>query len=70
MISVAQSAENDDLRVELGGQAIELANRQGVGGTGFGFLAAAIVLFLVFGSLLAMLLPLVTRASRSAPASR
>ncbi len=60
VISVAQSAENDNVRVELGGQAIELANRQGVGGTGFGFLAAAVVLFLVFGSLLGMLLPLVT----------
>ena len=31
VISVAQSAENDNVRVELGGQAIELANRQGVG---------------------------------------
>jgi putative drug exporter of the RND superfamily len=60
VISVAKSVEKNGPRVELGGQAIELANQQGVGGTGFGFLAAAVVLFLVFGSLFGMLLPLVT----------
>jgi RND superfamily putative drug exporter len=60
LISTARTAESEALQVELGGQAIEQANQQGVGGTGFGFLAAAVVLFLVFGSLLGMLLPLVT----------
>jgi RND superfamily putative drug exporter len=60
VISVAKGASSGDVRVELGGQAIEAANQQGVGGTGFGFLAAAIVLFLVFGSIFGMLLPLVT----------
>ncbi|MEN3282974.1 MAG: putative drug exporter of the superfamily [Solirubrobacteraceae bacterium] len=59
VIATAKRVAGGGVRVELGGQAIEAANQQGVGGTGFGFLAAAIVLFLVFGSLLGMLLPLV-----------
>jgi RND superfamily putative drug exporter len=59
-VATAKGVEGHGVRVELGGQAIEAANQQGVGGTGFGFLAAAVVLFLVFGSLLGMLLPLVT----------
>src|SRR4051812_33343036 len=60
VIKTAQAAETPNLQVELGGQAIEVANPQGTGGTAPGFLAAAVVLFLVFGSLLAMLLPLLT----------
>ncbi|HVW19312.1 MAG TPA: MMPL family transporter [Solirubrobacteraceae bacterium] len=60
LIEVAQGADTHGVRVELGGQAIENAQQQSVGGTGFGFLAAAAVLFFVFGSFLAMLLPLVT----------
>src|SRR5205823_4587008 len=39
---------------------IQNANSQSTGGTAPGFLAAAIVLFIVFGSLLSMLLPLLT----------
>jgi len=60
VIKTAQAAKTDNLQVELGGQAIQEANPQGTGGTAPGFLAAAIVLFLVFGSLLSMLLPLLT----------
>ncbi len=56
----AEAADGDGLQVELGGQAIEKANQPTAGGTAFGFLAAAIVLFFVFGSLLAMFLPLIT----------
>jgi RND superfamily putative drug exporter len=60
VVSVARSAAGSGLQVDLGGQAIERANSQGVGGTGLGFLAAAIVLLLVFGSVLSALLPLLT----------
>ncbi len=60
VIDRAEAADGDGLQVELGGQAIEKANQQSAGGTAFGFLAAAIVLFVVFGSLLAMVLPLLT----------
>ncbi len=57
---VAQSAAGRGLEVELGGQVAQRANRQGPGGTGIGILAAAVVLFLAFGSLWAMALPLLT----------
>ncbi|MCW2966702.1 MAG: family transporter [Solirubrobacteraceae bacterium] len=60
VLQVAQSARSADLDVELGGQAAEQANKQSAGGTGLGFLAAAIVLFLVFGSVLSAVLPLIT----------
>ena len=60
VVDTAQSFKTPTLQVELGGQAIQAANPQGTGGTAPGFVAAAIVLFLVFGSLLAMALPLLT----------
>ncbi|MDO8210270.1 MMPL family transporter [Conexibacter sp. CPCC 206217] len=60
VIDTARAIDGNGLQVELGGQAIEAANPPGAGGAGFGFLAAAIVLFIVFGSLFAMALPLVT----------
>jgi putative drug exporter of the RND superfamily len=60
VVNTAKAAETPNLQVELGGQAIENANSQSTGGTAPGFLAAAIVLFIVFGSLLSMLLPLLT----------
>jgi RND superfamily putative drug exporter len=59
VVNVAQSASTRDLDVQLGGQAIEAAAKTGVGGLGIGILAAAAVLLLVFGSLLAALLPLI-----------
>ncbi len=60
VVNTAQSAAGEGVQVQLGGQAIEQLNKPGVGGTGFGFIAAAVVLFLVFGSLFAMLMPLLT----------
>jgi RND superfamily putative drug exporter len=60
VISVAQAAAGGAVEVELGGQAIENTNKPSAGGVGFGFIAAAVVLFIVFGSLFGMLLPLVT----------
>jgi RND superfamily putative drug exporter len=59
-VNVARSAASDGVQVEVGGQVAQLANRTHMSGTGIGILAAAIVLFLVFGSLLAAALPLIT----------
>jgi RND superfamily putative drug exporter len=59
VVSVARSVSGGGLQVELGGQAIERANKPGVGGIGPGFLAALVVLLLAFGSLFAALTPIV-----------
>ena len=55
------SASTDAVQFEVGGQVAQSAS-QGNDSSGllFGFLAAAVVLFIVFGSLLATLLPLLT----------
>ncbi|QEC47366.1 MMPL family transporter [Baekduia soli] len=58
LITTAQDAAGGGLQVELGGQVIQQARQQGVGGTFIGFVAALVVLLLVFGSLLAAILPL------------
>jgi putative drug exporter of the RND superfamily len=60
VISVARSAATPSLQVELGGRAIEEANRPSLGAaTAIGLVAAIVVLLLTFGSLLAAGLPLV-----------
>lgn len=60
VVDTAQAAERDGLQVELGGQAITRTQEPPTGVAEMvGILAAAIVLFLAFGSLFAMLLPLV-----------
>ncbi|MGI5377733.1 MMPL family transporter [Streptomyces sp. CA-251387] len=60
VVDTAQAAERDGLQVELGGQAIARTQEppQGIA-EAVGILAAAVVLFLAFGSLFAMLLPIV-----------
>jgi putative drug exporter of the RND superfamily len=60
LVSTARKSATDGLQVELGGQAIEQSRQQGAGGTFIGFIAAFIVLFIVFGSFLAAILPLLT----------
>jgi RND superfamily putative drug exporter len=62
LISTAEDARGDGLRVELGGSGIQQATQQPGGGPSefIGFLAAAAVLALAFGSLWATLLPLFT----------
>lgn len=61
VIKRAQAAQAPGLQVALGGQGIEAATQQ-IGSVGelVGVLAAAVVLFLAFGSLFAMLTPLLT----------
>ncbi|WP_189934300.1 MMPL family transporter [Streptomyces aurantiogriseus] len=59
VVDTAQGAERDGLEVELGGQAIQRVQEPPAGlAEMVGLAAAAIVLFLAFGSLFAMLLPI------------
>jgi RND superfamily putative drug exporter len=59
-VKTAQAGAKDGLQVELQGPAAKAASQSSVSSAGFGAIAALIVLLLVFGSLLAALLPLVT----------
>ncbi len=61
-VDTARAGAGNGVQVEVGGQVAQAAAKNGPGGLPFGFLTAGIVLFLVFGSLLAMALPLVTAA--------
>jgi RND superfamily putative drug exporter len=65
VINAAQAAREPGLDVQLGGQAIEKLPPLSLG-TVVGVLAAAIVLFIAFGSLLATLLPLITALAGAA----
>jgi putative drug exporter of the RND superfamily len=61
VVDAAKAAREPGLNVQLGGQAIARTEQAPLGiTTVIGVLAAAVVLFLAFGSLLAMLLPIVT----------
>jgi RND superfamily putative drug exporter len=61
VISLAESARSPGLEVQLGGQAIEQAERVSLGiATAVGLIAAMIVLLITFGSALAMGLPILT----------
>src|SRR3954465_926218 len=62
LIATAEAARGDGLDVELGGAGIQQATQQPGGGPSefIGFLAAAVVLAIAFGSLWATLLPLFT----------
>jgi RND superfamily putative drug exporter len=60
VIHLAEAARAPGVQVELGGPAVGNALRPSVGiSAGVGVVAAAVVLFIAFGSLLAMLVPLV-----------
>jgi len=61
VVGAAKAAREPGLNVQLGGQAIARTEQAPLGITSLiGVLAAAVVLFLAFGSLLALLLPIVT----------
>ena len=61
VISTAERARSNELEVQLGGEAIEQAQKPSLGtATAVGLLAAMIILLITFGSLLAMGLPIVT----------
>jgi RND superfamily putative drug exporter len=61
VISTAEGARSPTLQVELGGQAIEQAQRTSLGfATAVGLLAAIVILLIAFGSFAAMGLPIVS----------
>ncbi len=59
-VATAQTAVGPSLQVAVAGQVAEAADRVSFGGTGLGIILAAVVLLLVFGSIFAMALPLVS----------
>ena len=64
LISAAHAAEHSGLEVEVGGSSVESALQSPAGDSeAVGIAAAAIVLFLAFGSLFSMLLPILTAAA-------
>ena len=59
-VNAALTAQSKTLQVAVSGQIAEQADRQSFGGTGLGVLLAGVVLLLVFGSIFAMALPLLS----------
>ena len=60
VVHLAEAARAPGVQVDIGGPAVENALRPSVGiSAAVGVVAAAVVLFIAFGSLLAMLLPLI-----------
>ena len=60
LISLAEGASQDGLRVEMGGQVIASAQESELSSEAVGLMIAALVLVLTFGTLVAAGLPLVT----------
>ena len=61
LITTAQAAQNSNLEVDLGGQAIENAQPQkSSDSTGLGVIFALIVLGILFGAVLAAVIPIIT----------
>ena len=60
LVRTATAANGSGLTVAVAGEVAEQAKDPQIGGVGIGIIAAGIVLFLVFGSLFAMALPLVS----------
>ena len=60
LVNTAKSADGADVKVAVSGQLAEQANKPSIGGTGLGVLLAGMVLLLVFGSVFAMALPLLS----------
>ncbi len=59
-VNTALTAKSSTLQVAVAGQVAEEANKVSFGGTGLGVLLAGVVLLLVFGSVFAMALPLLS----------
>jgi RND superfamily putative drug exporter len=60
LVDKVLAAQGEGLDVEAGGQVAAIALQGEVGSEGIGFLAAALILLVTFGSLVAMGLPLMT----------
>jgi len=57
-VATATGASGNGVAIAVSGQLAQWANEPAIGGTGLGIITAGIVLFLVFGSLFAMAMPL------------
>jgi len=60
LVATARSADRRGLQVAVSGQAAEAANPRSIGGTGPGVVLALVVLLVVFGSLFAGILPILS----------
>ncbi|HKE49886.1 MAG TPA: MMPL family transporter [Actinomycetes bacterium] len=58
LLSAVESAERDGLQIALGGRAVQLAESNEIGSEMTGLLAAAVILLIMFGSVVAAGLPL------------
>ena len=58
IVDLAERADGDGLQVAVGGQVVENATQGSIGSEGIGLAAAAIILLLVFGSIVAAGLPI------------
>jgi putative drug exporter of the RND superfamily len=58
LLATAQAAERDGLEIALGGRAVQLAEANQAGSEMLGLLAAAVILLIMFGSVVAAGLPL------------
>jgi putative drug exporter of the RND superfamily len=59
MITLAEKHSTAQVEVRLGGQLIQQSERPSLSGEGIGILAAILILLIAFGSVLAMVLPIV-----------
>jgi putative drug exporter of the RND superfamily len=59
MIKLAEQHSTDQLEIKLGGQLIQQSERPSLSGEGIGILAAIFILLIAFGSVLAMVVPIV-----------
>ena len=59
MINLAEKHSTPQLEVRLGGQLIQQSERPSLSGEGIGIIAAILILLIAFGSVLAMVLPIV-----------
>jgi putative drug exporter of the RND superfamily len=69
LLDAAQAAERPGLDVALGGAAIQTAEEGGVGSEGIGIAAAAIILLLTFGTVVAAGLPILVAVAGLAVSS-
>jgi RND superfamily putative drug exporter len=59
MITLAEKHSTEQLEIKLGGQLIQQSERPSLSGEGIGILAAILILLIAFGSVLAMVVPIV-----------
>ena len=69
LLAVADTADRPGLDVALGGQAVQLAEQGEIGSEMLGLLAAAVILLLTFGSVVAAGLPILTAVAGLAVSS-